>query len=85
MLKFSSLHSAIKTRAVRALSSKPETALENNFGLKLFSRPVQEKYVSGDVLDNIEASTAAGIPVSPTDADAYARGLMNWSLERGAR
>jgi hypothetical protein len=68
---------------LRTLSGAP--SLESTYNRNSFSRSEQEKYVSGDALDEIDASIAAGTPVSPSAGDAFARGIMSWAQERGAR
>lgn len=80
-----SLSIARRAPLARALSSTPNNTLAGNFGLNLFSRAEQEKYVPAAALDGIDEATSSGKPVAVPDADAYARGLMNWGLERGAR
>lgn len=85
MLTLRAFRPAAVARLAHARSKTSLCTLEANFNKNHFSRAEQEKYVSGNVLDNIEASAAAGKPVAPQDADAFARGLLVWGQERGAR
>ena len=73
------------SRLPTGAAARFSTQLEQNFNKNSFSRAEQEKYVSGNALDGIEAAAKAGTPITPEDADAFARGLMAWGLERGAR
>jgi hypothetical protein len=75
---------AAMRRRLSTVTSAHSRTLEGSFGVYAFSRAVQEKYVAGSALSNIEAAAIAGTPVEMVDADHYARGLMSWALDNNA-
>jgi len=54
------------------------------FGTNVFDQRAMKDHVSGSVLESFYSSVENGEPVTSTTADALAKSMLKWALERGA-
>src|SRR3954469_22687080 len=54
------------------------------FGENVFSPPAQRERLPKDVFDRLQATLSRGEPLDPSLADAVAKEMREWAMERGA-